>query len=137
MTFTYDRNLALPRDRVRLRIGDTNPASPLRQDETYDALIGAVGETGAIEVMATSLATQYAQRADSIGDNGQSISWSKRVTTWLEVAARARTDLARQSGVDGELVSATLTGVRPVRSDVVQMAEYVRQPGEFSWDAPQ
>lgn len=134
MVFTYDPTLALPRDRVRLRIGDIDPANPLRQDETIAALVGAVGELGAIEVLATSLATEYAQRADSIGDNGQSISWSKRVTTWLEVAARARVDLAAQNAGAADVSTGLLTSLRPVRSDVVQVAEYVREPGEFAWE---
>lgn len=132
--FTYDESLSLPRDRVRLRIGDTNAASPLRQDETIAALIGAVGELGAIEVLATSLAAEYARRPDSLGDNGQSISWSKRVTTWLEVAARARREMTALEGGDG--MSSTLSSMRPVRSDVVMIAEYVRERGDFSWDAP-
>ncbi len=136
MTFSYDPNLTLPRDRVRLRIGDINPLNPLRQDETIAALVGAVGELGAIEVLATSLAAEYAQRADSIGDNGQSISWSRRVTTWLEVAARARADLARQNAIPADALDSMLTGLRPVRSDVEYRAEYVRERGDFSWDAP-
>jgi hypothetical protein len=136
VTFTYDEALTLPRDRVRLRIGDTNATKPLRQDETIYALVAAVGELGAIEVLATSLATEYAQRPDSLGDNGQSISWSRRVSTWLEVAARARKEMAALEGGDGDGVTSTLSAMRPVRSDVVLASEYVREPGTFSWDAP-
>lgn len=134
--FTYVESLPLPRDRVRLRIGDIDPTNPLRQDETIAALIGAVGELGAIEVLATSLATEYAQRADSIGDNGESISWSKRVTTWLEVAARARVDLTAQNAGAADVSTGLLTSLRPVRSDLAYRAEYVRESGDFSWDAP-
>lgn len=134
--FTYDESLSLPRDRVRLRIGDINPLNPLRQDETIAALVGAVGELGAIEVLATSLATEYAQRPDSISDNGQSISWSKRVTAWEGIAAQARKELAAQNAVPADALDSMLTGLRPVRSDMEHRAEYVRERGDFSWDAP-
>ncbi len=132
MTFTYDDTLALPLDRVRLRIGDTDPSRPLRQDETVAALIAALGEVGAVEVLASSLAVEYAQRPDSLGADGQTISWSKRVTTWLEIAARARTErLAEASSDDGS--SSTLTSSRPVRSDVAPVGEYVRGHGDVGW----
>lgn len=135
--FTFDESLGLPRDRVRLRIGDTNAASPLRQDETIAALVAAVGELGAIEVLATSLAAEYAQRPDSLGDNGQSISWSQRVKTWLEVAARARKEMTVLEGGDVDGVSSMLSTVRPVRSDIVMVAEYVRErPDAGLWWLP-
>lgn len=88
MAWTYDASLPSAKDRVRLALGDTNTANQLRSDETINALITAYGEAAAAAQLADGLAAQFAQKPDSIGMDGLTISWRERVRTWRELGSR-------------------------------------------------
>lgn len=90
-TFTFDSSLPTARDRIRDLLGDTDATNPLRWDETYDANLVYYGDSEAtvIAKMARSLASQFAQNPSSVSiPGGPSVSWSSRVSTWLDLAKR-------------------------------------------------
>jgi len=90
MSFAFDPTLATAADRLRRGLGDT-VAPGLRSDEEYEAtLIRYPDEALALAVMAEGLAVEYAQRPDSISDDGTTITWRERVKTWLALAKSAR-----------------------------------------------
>lgn len=123
MTFSFDPALPSAKDRIRLILGDFT-APGLRQDETLNAAITAHGEAEATARLAEGLAAEFAQRPDSIGGDGQSISWRDRVKTWLEVASRMRA-----TGVAA--ATALSVSVAATRGDEA-FAEY-RRPESWVW----
>jgi hypothetical protein len=126
MAFSFDLTLPSTRDRIRLMLGDT-VAPGLRQDETIDQMLIAFGEAEATARLAEGLAAQYAQRVDSFhSSTGMSVSWRDRVSTWLELAKRLRS----QSG-GGPLGSASRAASRGDES----VAEYLR-PASWVWGDP-
>lgn len=130
MVASYDPSLTIARDRVRLVLGDTDTAAPLRPDATYDAAISDLGEAGATAYLAEGLATQYAQEPDSYGEaGGITVSWRDRVKAWLELAKRTRESM----GATDAAISAATTSRTPVRAGTLPEAEYVR-PG---WWTPE
>lgn len=124
MSATYDSELPTAVDRMRHSLGDIDMAAPLRDDETYEALLATYSETEATAVMAEALAAEYAQQPDSIGDDGTTISWRSRVSTWLELAKRLRAALAETTATTNSVMQT----VRPSRYDDCydEWAEYVR-----------
>lgn len=122
MGFSFDLTLPAKRDRIRLMLADT-VAPGLRQDETIDQMLIAFGEAEATARLAEGLAAQYAQKPDSISDDDGSFTWRDRVSTWLELAKRLRS----QSG-GGPLGSASRAASR---GDETQ-AEYLR-PASWVW----
>lgn len=86
--FTYDATLPTARDRMRHTLGDTDPLTPLRYDETYDALLSFYGdEATATAKLARSLATQFGRNPTSVSvPGGPSVSFGDRVRTWLDTA---------------------------------------------------
>lgn len=70
MAWTYDPELALPRDQVRLLVGDTDADDPQFQDEELDFLVAAHASVySAAAVACRSLAGKYARYADKwVGD---------------------------------------------------------------------
>ncbi len=94
MSSTYNLSLPTALDRIRHSLGDTDMAAPLRENETYAALLLTYSETEATAVLAEALAAEYAQQPDSISANGKSLTWKDRVKTWLELATRLRAALS-------------------------------------------
>lgn len=85
-TFTYDSSLPQARDRIRHTLGDTDPATPLRYDETYDALLALYDEPTATAKLARSLANQFGRLASSVSvPGGPSVSF-ERVKAWQDTA---------------------------------------------------
>lgn len=108
MTATYNNTLPTTLDRMRFAVGDINfteldTSGALRQDEEYDALVLLTGDWRlAVADMADSLAAQYAQSPDSFTAQGDmSVSWRERVSTWLSVARRYRTEVADELAASG------------------------------------
>jgi hypothetical protein len=123
MAATFDQTLPTPKDRMRHLVGDTDMANPLRQDETYLALLVQYSETGATEQMAIALAAQYGQMPDTFSDDGTAVSWKDRVKTWLELAARMRTALNEMDAKTG----AALRVIKPISyCDLENETEYRR-----------
>lgn len=123
MSASYDNTLPTAIDRMRHSLGDTDMTAPLRQDETYEALLATYSETEATAVMAEALAAEYAQQPVRITDEGTTVDWSDRVKTWLALAARLRAALAETASTVGN----TLRTVRPRRyDDWEEQSEYVR-----------
>lgn len=113
MAATYDSTLPTAKDRLRHSLGDTDVTAPLRGDETYEALLAAYAEPEATAVLAEALAAEYGQQPDTITDNGTTISWRSRVSTWLALAARLRAALAETAAT----VSSQLHTLQPRRGD--------------------
>jgi hypothetical protein len=87
---TFDLTLPTALDRIRRSVGDTNTAAALRQDEEILAVLTLTGDENlATAQVAAGLAVEYAQRPDSISDDGTSISWRERVKTWLTISESA------------------------------------------------
>lgn len=88
MTATFDPTLLTPLDRVRRAVGDTNVDAPLRSNEEILSVLARLSgdEPGAIAEISAGLAVEYAQRPDSINDDGTAIRWGERVKTWLSTA---------------------------------------------------
>ena len=82
------------RDRVRILIGDTNPAEPLLEDEVLDWLIKReVNEFLAAARAAEALAARFAREADiAVGD--LSLKYSELASHYLELAASLREQFA-------------------------------------------
>lgn len=114
MVAFYDSLLATAKDRMRHMLGDTDMAAPLREDETYEAILTAYGETMGTAVLAEALAVEYAQQPTSVSASGVSVAWPDRVKTWQELAKRLRTtelEVARTNALH------LLGSGRPQRSD--------------------
>lgn len=108
MSATYDDTLPTDRDWVRHELGDTDIAAPLRQDETYDALILALGKQGALRTVARALASEYARKPSSVSlPSGLSVSWSSRVSNWQAIADGKTVIAGALTG--GGYASSTLT----------------------------
>jgi len=104
MTATFDNTLATPLDRVRRNVGDTNTALPLREDEEILAVLTMYGgdEAAATAAVASGLAVEYAQRPDSISDDGTTITWRERVKAWVGIAESNLSTSASSGGVWSE-----------------------------------
>lgn len=96
MTATFDQTLPTAMDRLRRALGDANVANALRQDEEYAAVLARLedNETAALVEMASGLASEYAQKPDSISDEDGAITWRERVKTWLALATAGRAELS-------------------------------------------
>lgn len=95
MSASYDAELPAALDRMRLRLGDTNvdpEENALAPDETYLALLSLQGEALATATLAESFAARFAQEPGTVSVNGKMVSWKDRVSTWLELATRLRSD---------------------------------------------
>ena len=88
-TFTYDSSFPTARDRMRHALGDTDATSPLRWDESYEAMLDYWGdEATATAKMARSLANQFGRQPSSVSvPGGPSVSFSDRVRSWLDTAS--------------------------------------------------
>ncbi|OJW05789.1 MAG: hypothetical protein BGO39_05015 [Chloroflexi bacterium 54-19] len=126
MGATYDSQLPTAKDRMRHSLGDIDMTAPLRDDETYAAILTKYGETEGTAVMAEALAAEYAQQPDQVTDDGTTVTWRDRVKTWLELAARLRKALADTAAQS----DSALQSVRPQRYDDrwEERSEYAR-PG--------
>lgn len=110
MTFSYNADLSLDRDRMRFYIGDTVSDAGVRpdgsnfSDEELDGLISAEGSwQAAIAAAAEILAMLYAPEVDiAIGPRKESLS---------QAAVRYETAWRRQAG------RSSLTQVAPTRVD--------------------
>jgi len=82
------------RDRVRILIGDTNPAQPLLEDEVIDWLIQReVNEFLAASRAAEAIAARFAREADiAVGD--LSLKYSQLANHYFELAASLREQFA-------------------------------------------
>jgi len=109
VAWSYDPGLPSAKDRVRLAVGDTDGANPLRQDETINALVLAHGEAEATAKLAEGLATQYAQQPDSVDLGGLAVTWKDRVKAWLELAARTRDEAAATAAAAGGATASLAT----------------------------
>lgn len=132
--FTYDSSLPTPRDRMRNSVGDTNPNKPLRYDETYDALLDYYGnETVATAKLARSLAAEFGRKPSSVAiPGGPSVSYSGRVSTWLDLAK----SMEAAVGVTGG--ESSYTGTQAIRDDgmngPVTTSEYRRDWTSYGRD---
>jgi len=86
------------RDRVRVLIGDTNPAQPLLEDEVIDWLIERErNELLAAAKAAEAIAARFAREADiSVGD--LSVKYSNLAAQYLELAASLREQFSLEAG---------------------------------------
>jgi hypothetical protein len=72
MTATFDPELADPKDRIRQRIGDTDPASAQVQDETIEAyLLSGLSELGVARQLCLDLAAKWATASTVTLDDQQ------------------------------------------------------------------
>lgn len=134
MAATYNKSLPTALDRVRHLLGDTNvvpETAALRSDETYNALITRLGETGAVIEAAQGLATEYAQQPDSVSLAGDAFTWKDRVKTWQGLADRLKAAVAANA-------QATAYGptrvARTYRPEDQHNGEY-RRPEGLQWPA--
>jgi len=107
MVATYDQTLMTPKDRMRFALGDIDMAAPLRDDETYQAVLAAHDETLGTAVMAESLVMEYARQPDSVSLGDASVSWRERIGRWAALATRLRAKAAADAapGVVGGVAS--------------------------------
>jgi len=101
-------NPALPtlRDRIRIQVGDTNVASEIYPDATYDAAISQYSDWKlAMASMAEAVAVAIEQDVSSFSAGGDlSVSWSDRTRSLRALALRLRQEVANDSGT-------TLSGI--------------------------
>jgi hypothetical protein len=92
MTASFNNTLPTATDRIRRAVGDVNTLNALRQDEEIAAVLvlNSDDENAATADIAASLAVEYAQKPDSISDDGTAIRWGERVKTWLTIAKEFR-----------------------------------------------
>lgn len=129
-TFTYDAALPSPRDRMRHTVGDTDPASPLRFDETYDALLALYDEPTATAKMARSLANQFGRQASSVSvPGGPSVSF-ERVKAWQDTAKTIESAIPSGGAVP------TYVDFTPVRDFGCERSEYRRGWDDAPGDEP-
>jgi hypothetical protein len=124
MTATFDLALPTAKDRLRRALGDADTTAALRQDEEYAAVLTqfAGNETAALVEMASGLATEYAQKPDSVSDEDGAITWKDRVPTWLKIAATGRADLLKAA----EVVTGKAVSVAVMRDHDEAHSEYRR-----------
>lgn len=87
MSFTYEETLLdVPRNQVRLKLGDTDKNDPQLQDEEIDQLLDETDSVdGAVRLAASALAAKYSRSVDKwIGD--LKILASQRSRHYLELA---------------------------------------------------
>jgi hypothetical protein len=96
-TFTNDPANSV-RDRVRILIGDTNPAEPLISDEVLDWIISKeANEILAAARAADVIAARFAREADiAVGD--LSVKYSSIATRYFELAESLRQDFLLDAG---------------------------------------
>ena len=128
MPATYDITLPTSKDRARNQLGDIDMSAPLRMDEEILSQIALYGETGGIAKLARSLAAEYAQQPVSINAQGVGVSWSERVKTWLDLAARLEAALA----ADQSQANSTFKTIKPTREGPA-LSEYTRPRWPLSW----
>jgi len=120
--WNYDANLPSAKDRVRLAVGDTDATNPLREDETINVTVLAYGEAEGSARLAESLAAQFAQEPDSVAVDGLTVSWRSRVSAWLELATRMRS----QAAADALVTTARTQSRAAMRETVDTLDEYGR-----------
>ncbi|MGN6812554.1 MAG: hypothetical protein ACTHMP_16950 [Thermomicrobiales bacterium] len=99
MTFSYvpGQLATVPLYRVRLALGDTQPAYPLLQDEEIDQYLTTYGTTNiyfAAAYAAEAIAGLFSRQVDRALGGGLSLQNSQKVTQYLQLAARLRRQAA-------------------------------------------
>lgn len=99
MTFSYTAGSGTDRDRIRFRIGDTDPLKPVQERledaEIDDALVTEGGWLAAAAVCAYSLAGKFATKATSKRMGQASLEWKKfEYLTALATSLRASVSFA-------------------------------------------
>lgn len=114
--FTFDSSLPTPRDRMRHSLGDTDPNTPLRYDETYESMLAYWGdETLATAKLARALASQFGRQASSVSiPGGPSVSYASRVSAWQELAKTLEVDAAESAPGAFQSGRASRAGMNPV-----------------------
>jgi hypothetical protein len=132
---TYDPTLPTALDRVRFLLGATDVSSAdaaLISNEELLSLISKHGETEATAQAAEGLASRWAQEPDRVGLDGDTYSWSSRVSAWQALAKRLRGTAA--AATDALLsVGRVVTTVRP--GEEARGGEYER-PEDAWWPRP-
>ncbi|SRR6266540_999419 len=100
MAWTYDENLAEPRDQVRFRIGDTKAIDPQLQDEEIDFLLGANADNVLqVAILAVrGILARYSRGADKwVGD--LKILYSQRVKNYQALLEQLESEIASLGGL--------------------------------------
>ncbi len=96
MAATFDPSLATPKDRIRQRLGDTDTASALIQDETIAAILAIpTGETATAARLARDLSAKFSRDVDFTVD-GQGQRNAQRAEAFRLLA----NDLAREAALE-------------------------------------
>lgn len=118
MTWTYDETLALPRDHVRLLIGDTDGSDRIVSDEAIAVILAAnnddVNATAAS--LARTLAAKYGRLA-KVTIEGFTIDYEDRRKFYLDLAGKLEGQSTKAAGrIGAPLVSGVsrdaMAGVR-------------------------
>lgn len=125
MAFTFDPTLPTAVDRLRRALGDTTAPGLRTNEEVAATLARYPDEALALAVLAEGLAVEFAQKPDSISDEGTTVTWRDRVKTWLAIASGARTLAALASATTGGMASSVAT----TRAYDEQPSQYARPLG--------
>ncbi len=93
MGYSFDPGLGSVKDRVRLRLQDTdlnNPAVQIFQDETIEAMLGMFSFDEACAQLCESAAAFFAQMADSVDNGPVKYAWRARVDWYEKLAVSIR-----------------------------------------------
>ena len=100
MTFSFDKALSSPRDRVRFEIGDTNFNDVEFEDETIDYFLGSEStELGAAYRLALAGAAKYSRLVDT-GSDHQLTKSSQAAANYSAMASRILVLMGRKSPAD-------------------------------------
>jgi hypothetical protein len=89
MTATYDPTLATVKDRLRFRLGDSDPGEFLLSDEEIAAVLSlkADDEDSALLYLAKGLIRRYSREPVRTSADGVTMDFSDRLKAWQEIVA--------------------------------------------------
>lgn len=120
MTWTYDEALGSTRDRVRLRIGDTDTNAQLLPDETLDAWIADTDDEVVVAIQAVQAILAKIARDTSRSAAGITTERDQVTTHYRDLLA----DLRRERGGRGRIFAGGTS--RSVRDTIESDDDFVR-----------